>query len=115
MSMRRGSQFALAIALLLGCLRTKAFPGFMPDEAQDDLEREDGEFQNFFDEIIIPANKKRRELDPRIGVSKSNATEAARQCYGNEGLFLQLEPCTNPFLGDQSFLRRAKRCKQADS
>ena len=40
----------------------------------------DSAFADFFDQVIIPAQKERRRLDPRISVSKLNASDVIRQC-----------------------------------
>ena len=45
-----------------------------------EFEASDGAFASYFDTLIIPAQKQRKELDPRISVSKRNASDVVRQC-----------------------------------
>jgi len=51
------------------------------DYPEDEFDQEDGAFASFFDNVIIPAKQQRLTLDPRIGVSKLNATQV-RECAG---------------------------------
>ena len=54
------------------------------DEGEDDdmdFVESDGAFASFFDTVIIPAQKQRKQLDPRISVSKRNASDVVRQCH----------------------------------